>query len=137
VIEVKVKINSIIIFKEDTKEIIAKIKEDGFETREGFNILLDSYSEEHVSNELVSLKDILFFKNNPQETYLVTQINQRFFYMTKLTIVDDELTLDTNYILAYPNSKLFGTLDELGLEKLNRRSPINGRGWAKSPASFL
>jgi|GEM_PF-2184860 hypothetical protein len=113
------KINSIIIFKEDTKEIIAKIKEDGFETREGFNILLDSYSEENVSNELVSLKDILFFKNNPQETYLVTQINQRFFYMTKLTIVDDELTLDTNYILAYPNSKLFGTLDELGLEKLN------------------
>lgn len=113
------KINSIIIFKEDTKEIIAKIKEDGFETREGFNILLDSYSEEHVSNELVSLKDILFFKNNPQETYLVTQINQRFFYMTKLTIVNDELTLDTNYILAYPNSKLFGTLDELGLEKLN------------------
>lgn len=115
------KINSIIIFKEDTKEIIAKIKEDGFETREGFNILLDSYSEEHVSNELVSLKDILFFKNNPQETYLVTQINQRFFYMTKLTIVDDELTLDTNYILAYPNSKLFGTLDELGLEKLNMK----------------
>lgn len=113
------KINSIIVFKEDTKEIIAKIKEDGFETREGFNIHLDSYSEEHVSNELVSLKDILFFKNNPQETYLVTQINQRFFYMTKLTIVDDELTLDTNYILAYPNSKLFGTLDELGLEKLN------------------
>lgn len=113
------KINSIIVFKEDTKEIIAKIKEDGFEIREGFNILLDSYSEEHVSNELVSLKDILFFKNNPQETYLVTQINQRFFYMTKLTIVDDELTLDTNYILAYPNSKLFGTLDELGLEKLN------------------
>lgn len=113
------KINSIIVFKEDTKEIIAKIKEDGFETREGFNILLDSYSEEHVSNELVSLKDILFFKNNPQETYLVTQINQRFFYMTKLTIIDDELTLDTNYILAYPNSKLFGTLDELGLEKLN------------------
>lgn len=113
------KINSIIVFKENTKEIIAKIKEDGFETREGFNILLDSYSEEHVSNELVSLKDILFFKNNPQETYLVTQINQRFFYMTKLTIVDDELTLDTNYILAYPNSKLFGTLDELGLEKLN------------------
>lgn len=113
------KINSIIVFKEDTKEIIAKIKEDGFETREGFNILLDSYSEKNVSNELVSLKDILFFKNNPQETYLVTQINQRFFYMTKLTIVDDELTLDTNYILAYPNSKLFGTLDELGLEKLN------------------
>ena len=113
------KINSIIVFKEDTKEIIAKIKEDGFETREGFNILLDSYSEEHVSNELVSLKDILFFKNNPQETYLVTQINHRFFYMTKLTIVDDELTLDTNYILAYPNSKLFGTLNELGLEKLN------------------
>lgn len=113
------KINSIIVFKEDTKEVIAKIKEDGFETREGFNILLDSYSEENVSNELVSLKDILFFKNNPQETYLVTQINQRFFYMTKLTIVDDELTLDTNYILAYPNSKLFGTLDELGLEKLN------------------
>lgn len=113
------KINSIIVFKEDTKEIIAKIKEDGFEAREGFNILLDSYSEEHVSNELVSLKDILFFKNNPQETYLVTQINQRFFYMTKLTIVNDELTLDTNYILAYPNSKLFGTLDELGLEKLN------------------
>lgn len=113
------KINSIIVFKEDTKEIIAKIKEDRFETREGFNILLDSYSEENVSNELVSLKDILFFKNNPQETYLVTQINQRFFYMTKLTIVDDELTLDTNYILAYPNSKLFGTLDELGLEKLN------------------
>ena len=115
------KINSIIVFKEDTKEIIAKIKEDGFETREGFNILLDSYSEEHVSNELVSLKDILFFKNNPQETYLVTQINQRFFYMTKLTIVDDELTLDTNYILAYPNSKLFGTLNELGLEKLNMK----------------
>lgn len=113
------KINSIIVFKEDTKEIIAKIKEDGFETREGFNILLDSYSEENVSNELVSLKDILFFKNNPQETYLVTQINQRFFYMTKLTIIDDELTLDTNYILAYPNNKLFGTLDELGLEKLN------------------
>lgn len=113
------KINSIIVFKEDTKEIIAKIKEDGFETREGFNILLDSYSEENVSNELVSLKDILFFKNNPQETYLVTQINQRFFYMTKLIILDDELTLDTNYILAYPNSKLFGTLDELGLEKLN------------------
>ena len=113
------KINSIIIFKEDTKEIIAKIKEDGFETREGFNILLDSYSEENVSNELVSLKDILFFKNNPQETYLVTQINQRFFYMTKLAIVDDGLALDTNYILAYPNSKLFGTLDELGLEKLN------------------
>lgn len=113
------KINSIIVFKEDTKEIIAKIKEDGFETREGFNILLDSYSEENVSNELVSLKDILFFKNNPQETYLVTQINQRFFYMTKLTIIDNELTLDTNYILAYPNSKLFGTLDELGLEKLN------------------
>lgn len=113
------KINSIIVFKEDTKEIIAKIKEDRFETREGFNILLDSYSEENVSNELVSLKDILFFKNNPQETYLVTQINQRFFYMTKLTIIDDELTLDTNYILAYPNSKLFGTLDELGLEKLN------------------
>ena len=113
------KINSIIVFKEDTKEIIAKIKEDGFEIREGFNILLDSYSEENVSNELVSLKDILFFKNNPQETYLVTQINQRFFYMTKLTIIDDELTLDTNYILAYPNSKLFGTLDELGLEKLN------------------
>lgn len=115
------KINSIIVFKEDTKEIIAKIKEDGFETREGFNILLDSYSEENVSNELVSLKDILFFKNNPQETYLVTQINQRFFYMTKLTIVNDELTLDTNYILAYPNSKLFGTLDELGLEKLNTK----------------
>lgn len=115
------KINSIIVFKEDTKEIIAKIKEDGFETREGFNILLDSYSEENVSNELVSLKDILFFKNNPQETYLVTQINQRFFYMTKLTIVDDELTLDTNYILAYPNSKLFGTLDELGLEKLQTK----------------
>lgn len=115
------KINSIIVFKEDTKEIIAKIKEDGFETREGFNILLDSYSEEHVSNELVSLKDILFFKNNPKETYLVTQINQRFFYMTKLIIVNDELTLDTNYILAYPNSKLFGTLDELGLEKLNTK----------------
>lgn len=115
------KINSIIIFKEDTKEIIAKIKEDGFETREGFNILLDSYSEENVTNELVSLKDILFFKNNPKETYLVTQINQRFFYMTKLTILDDELTLDTNYILAYPNSKLFGTLDELGLEKLNTK----------------
>lgn len=115
------KINSIIIFKEDTKEIIAKIKEDGFETREGFNILLDSYSEEYVSDELVSLKDILFFKNNPKETYLVTQINQRFFYMTKLIIADDELTLDTNYILAYPNSKLFGTLDELGLEKLNTK----------------
>ena len=115
------KINSIIIFKEDTKEIIAKIKEDGFETREGFNILLDSYSEEHISDELVSLKDILFFKNNPKETYLVTQINQRFFYMTKLIILDDELTLDTNYILAYPNSKLFGTLDELGLEKLNTK----------------
>lgn len=115
------KINSIIIFKEDTKEIIAKIKEDGFETQEGFNILLDSYSEENVSNELVSLKDILFFKNNPKETYLVTQINQRFFYMTKLIIVNDELTLDTNYILAYPNSKLFGTLDELGLEKLNTK----------------
>ena len=115
------KINSIIIFKEDTKEIIAKIKEDSFETREGFNILLDSYSEENVSNELVSLKDILFFKNNPKETYLVTQINQRFFYMTKLIILDDELTLDTNYILAYPNSKLFGTLDELGLEKLNTK----------------
>lgn len=115
------KINSIIIFKEDTKEIIAKIKEDGFETREGFNILLDSYSEENVTNELVSLKDILFFKNNPKETYLVTQINQRFFYMTKLIILDDELTLDTNYILAYPNSKLFGTLDELGLEKLNTK----------------
>ncbi len=115
------KINSIIIFKEDTKEIIAKIKEDGFETREGFNILLDSYSEDHVSDELVSLKDILFFKNNPKETYLVTQINQRFFYMTKLIILDDELTLDTNYILAYPNSKLFGTLDELGLEKLQTK----------------
>lgn len=115
------KINSIIVFKEDTKEIIAKIKEDGFETREGFNILLDSYSEENVTDELVSLKDILFFKNNPQETYLVTQINQRFFYMTKLIILDDELTLDTNYILAYPNSKLFGTLDELGLEKLNTK----------------
>lgn len=115
------KINSIIVFKEDTKEIIAKIKEDGFETREGFNILLNSYSEEHVSDELVSLKDILFFKNNPKETYLVTQINQRFFYMTKLIILDDELTLDTNYILAYPNSKLFGTLDELGLEKLNTK----------------
>ena len=115
------KINSIIIFKEDTKEIIAKIKEDGFETREGFNILLDSYSEENVTNELVSLKDILFFKNNPKETYLVTQINQRFFYMTKLIILDDELTLDTNYILAYPNNKLFGTLDELGLEKLNTK----------------
>lgn len=115
------KINSIIIFKEDTKEIIAKIKEDGFETREGFNILLDSYSEENVTDELVSLKDILFFKNNPKETYLVTQINQRFFYMTKLIILDDELTLDTNYILAYPNSKLFGTLDELGLEKLNTK----------------
>lgn len=115
------KINSIIVFKEDTKEIIAKIKEDGFETREGFNILLDSYSEENVSNELVSLKDILFFKNNPKETYLVTQINQRFFYMTKLIIVNDELTLDTNYILAYPNSKLFGTLDELGLEKLKTK----------------
>lgn len=115
------KINSIIVFKEDTKEIIAKIKEDGFETREGFNILLDSYSEENLTNELVSLKDILFFKNNPQETYLVTQINQRFFYMTKLTIVNDELTLDTNYILAYPNSKLFGTLDELGLEKLQTK----------------
>lgn len=115
------KINSIIIFKEDTKEIIAKIKEDGFETREGFNILLDSYSEENLTNELVSLKDILFFKNNPKETYLVTQINQRFFYMTKLIILDDELTLDTNYILAYPNSKLFGTLDELGLEKLQTK----------------
>lgn len=115
------KINSIIIFKEDTKEIIAKIKEDGFEIREGFNILLDSYSEEHVSDELVSLKDILFFKNNPKETYLVTQINQRFFYMTKLIILDDELTLDTNYILAYPNNKLFGTLDELGLEKLQTK----------------
>lgn len=115
------KINSIIIFKEDTKEIITKIKEDGFETREGFNILLDSYSEENLTNELVSLKDILFFKNNPKETYLVTQINQRFFYMTKLIILDDELTLDTNYILAYPNSKLFGTLDELGLEKLNTK----------------
>lgn len=115
------KINSIIVFKEDTKEIIAKIKEDGFETREGFNILLDSYSEEHVSDELVSLKDILFFKNNPKETYLVTQINQRFFYMTKLIILNDELTLDTNYILAYPNSKLFGTLDELGLEKLQTK----------------
>lgn len=115
------KINSIIVFKEDTKEIISKIKEDGFETREGFNILLDSYSEEHVSDELVSLKDILFFKNNPKETYLVTQINQRFFYMTKLIILDDELTLDTNYILAYPNSKLFGTLDELGLEKLQTK----------------
>ncbi len=115
------KINSIIIFKEDTKEIIAKIKEDGFETREGFNILLDSYSEENLTNELVSLKDILFFKNNPKETYLVTQINQRFFYMTKLIILNDELTLDTNYILAYPNSKLFGTLDELGLEKLNTK----------------
>lgn len=115
------KINSIIIFKEDTKEIIAKIKEDGFETREGFNILLDSYSEENVTDELVSLKDILFFKNNPKETYLVTQINQRFFYMTKLIILDDELTLDTNYILAYPNSKLFGTLDELGLEKLQTK----------------
>lgn len=115
------KINSIIVFKEDTKEIIAKIKEDGFETREGFNILLDSYSEENVSNELVSLKDILFFKNNPKETYLVTQINQRFFYMTKLIIVNDELTLDTNYILAYPNSRLFGTLDELGLEKLKTK----------------
>ena len=115
------KINSIIIFKEDTKEIIAKIKEDGFEKREGFNILLDSHSEENVSDELVSLKDILFFKNNPKETYLVTQINQRFFYMTKLIILDDELTLDTNYILAYPNSKLFGTLDELGLEKLQTK----------------
>jgi hypothetical protein len=115
------KINSIIIFKEDTKEIITKIKENGFETREGFNILLDSYSEEHVSDELVSLKDILFFKNNPKETYLVTQINQRFFYMTKLIILNDELTLDTNYILAYPNSKLFGTLDELGLEKLQTK----------------
>lgn len=115
------KINSIIIFKEDTKEIIAKIKEDGFETREGFNILLDSYSEENLTNGLVSLKDILFFKNNPKETYLVTQINQRFFYMTKLIILDDELTLDTNYILAYPNNKLFGTLDELGLEKLQTK----------------
>lgn len=115
------KINSIIVFKEDTKEIIAKIKEDGFETREGFNILLDSYSEENVTDELVSLKDILFFKNNPKETYLVTQTNQRFFYMTKLIILDDELTLDTNYILAYPNSKLFGTLDELGLEKLQTK----------------
>lgn len=115
------KINSIIVFEEDTKEIIAKIKEDGFETREGFNILLDSYSEENLTNELVSLKDILFFKNNPKETYLVTQINQRFFYMTKLIILDDELTLDTNYILAYPNSKLFGTLDELGLEKLQTK----------------
>ena len=115
------KINSIIIFKEDTKEIIAKIKEDSFETREGFNVLLDSYSEENLTNELVSLKDILFFKNNPKETYLVTQINQRFFYMTKLIILDDELTLDTNYILAYPNSKLFGTLDELGLEKLQTK----------------
>lgn len=115
------KINSIIIFKEDTKEIIAKIKEDGFETREGFNILLDSYSEENLTNGLVSLKDILFFKNNPKETYLVTQINQRFFYMTKLIILDDELTLDTNYILTYPNNKLFVTLDELGLEKLQTK----------------
>ena len=30
------KINSIIVFKEDTTEIIAKIKEDRFETREGY-----------------------------------------------------------------------------------------------------
>ena len=78
------RINSIIVFKEDTNEVIAKIKESSFETREGFKVLLDSYSEEKDENWLVKEKTIVYLKNNPSQTFLVSEANSRSFTLIKL-----------------------------------------------------
>lgn len=113
------RINSIIVFKEDTNEVIAKIKESSFETREGFKILLDSYSEEKDESWLVKEKTIVYLKNNPSQTFLVSEANSRSFTLIKLTIVDDELALDNELVLTYPNNKMLYTLEDLGLVILN------------------
>lgn len=113
------RINSIIVFKEDTNEVIAKIKESSFETREGFKVLLDSYSEEKDENWLVKEKTIIYLKNNPSQTFLVSEANSRSFTLIKLTIVDDELALDNELVLTYPNNKMLYTLEDLGLVILN------------------
>lgn len=113
------RINSIIVFKEDTNEVVAKIKESSFETREGFKVLLDSYSEEKDENWLVKEKTIVYLKNNPSQTFLVSEANSRSFTLIKLTIVDDELALDNELVLTYPNNKMLYTLEDLGLVILN------------------
>lgn len=113
------RINSIIVFKEDTNEVIAKIKESSFETREGFKVLLDSYSEEKDENWLVKEKTIVYLKNNPSQTFLVSEANSRSFTLIKLTIVDDELALDNELVLTYPNNRMLYTLEDLGLVILN------------------
>ena len=113
------RINSIIVFKEDTNEVIAKIKESSFETREGFKVLLDSYSEEKDENWLVKEKTIVYLKNNPSQTFLVSEANSRSFTLIKLTIIDDELALDNELVLTYPNNKMLYTLEDLGLVILN------------------
>ena len=112
--------NSITIYNSETNEVLAKITDDKSEVKPTIEIIFDIYTDT-PEQSLVKRGDVLFYKDTPQETYIVTYCDNRLFRMCHLYIDNDEnqtLRMNTDRVRSYPNNSLLNSLEDYGLMRL-------------------
>jgi hypothetical protein len=61
--------------------------------------------------------DVLYYIDQPDQKYMVTQADQQFFTMVPVRInqINQELIFETEHSRTYPNSSEHGSLDAYGI----------------------
>lgn len=108
-----------ITIKNPEDEIIAVLTDKEAQVQQGYNVsvVLDTSPG---PNAIAHAGDVLYYTDNPDQKYIVTQADDKFFVMVPVTVNQDteEIKYDNIHQRVYPNNFKTGTLDDycIGLE---------------------
>ena len=106
----------ITIYDKVSQQPIAVIADDDIQYINSVQIILDPPQAELGEASIVNIGDYLYYESTPEELFVVSEANSRFFIMYKVSLgANNNLEVDSNAWRKLTNNKYIATLEELGL----------------------
>ena len=72
--------------------------------------------------------DVLYYRDDPEQVYVVTQADDKFFSMTPVTtdFKKQMIEYDNRHTRVYPNNRKVGTLEDYGIALDSRGDDSSG-----------
>jgi len=98
-------------------EIVAVLTDKEAQTKKGYDVsvVLDTSPG---PDAIAFAGDVLYYRDNPEQKYVVTQADEKFFVMVPVAVKTEteEIEYDNIHQRVYPNNLKVGTLDDFGID---------------------
>lgn len=109
------KIAKITIY-DNNDNLIAELTDEAANTADGYTV--QAVLDQRLSPNAIAHKDdILHYKDSPDDKYMVTKADDKFFSMCPVTVDSStkQIKYDNYHQRTYPNNCKVGTLDDYGI----------------------